>query len=69
MCHNLYQTMNNKLLSIDIYCLVHWFKENTVTVVRTSSIVGGASVGDQCDVKIGQKVYSDAKILAIGKCI
>ena len=55
--------MNDKLLSIDIYCLVHWYKD-TVTVVRMSSIVDGASVGDQCDVKVGKKVYSDAKILA-----
>ena len=63
--------MNDKLFSIDIYCLVHWYKEDTVTVVRMSSIVNGAtcSVGDQCDVKMGAKIYSDAKILAIGKCI
>ena len=38
-------------------------------MVRMSTIVDGAAVGDQCKVKMGQTFYSDAKILAIGKCI
>ena len=37
--------------------------------LKVSSIVSGARFGDQCDVKIDQNVYSDADILAIGKCI
>ena len=47
--------MNDKLLSIDIYCLVHWYKEDTMTVVQMSSSVDGASVGDQYNVKVWQK--------------
>ena len=52
--HILYQIMNDKPLFIDIYCLVHWYKD-TVTVVWMSSIVDGASVGDQCNVKSEKK--------------
>ena len=50
---------------IDVHCLVLW-TEDKVTVVRMCNIVDGTTVGDLCGVKIGSKIYSNAKILAIG---
>ena len=54
------------LFVLDMHCLVHWVEEDKVTVVRMSSVVDGTAVGDSCGVKIGAKVYSNAKILAVG---
>lgn len=54
------------LFALDVHCLVHWTKEEKATVVRMSSVVDRTMVRDSCGVKIGPKVYSDAKILAIG---
>ena len=53
-------------VAIDVHCLVHWTEEDKVTVVRMCSVFDGTTVGDSCSVKLGSKVYSNAKILAIG---
>ena len=51
---------------IDVHCLVLWTEEDNLTVIRMCNIVDETTVGDSCGVKIGSKIDSNAKILAIG---